>query len=106
MRRCSISDRRRVSGTDESEVRGVHATKEARRRLKYTIKLFKEVNLPSIVKDVEINDSHPRLETWEDNSACISWSEDETVYCLLTIVLINLIIIIIIIIMIINIIMT
>ena len=84
----------------------MHATKEARQRLKYMIKLFKELNLPSIVKDVEINDSQPRLETCEDDSACISWSENETASCLLIITLINLIIIIIIIDMIINIIMT
>ena len=87
MRRCSISDRRRVSGTDESEVRGVHATKEARQHLKYIIKLFKELNLLSMVKDVEINDSQPKLETCEDDSACISWSENETVSCLLIITL-------------------
>ena len=98
MRRCSISDRRRVSGTDESEVRGVHATKEACQHLIYMIKLFKELNWLSMVKDVEINDSQPKLETCEDDSACISWSENETVYCLLIFVLINLIIIIIIII--------
>ena len=86
----------------------MHATKEARQRLKYMIKLFKELNLLSMVKDVEINDSQPKLETCEDDSACISWSENETVSCLLIITLINLIIIIIIIIidMIINIIMT
>ena len=47
--KSGFSDRRRVSGTAESEVRGVHATKEACRRLKYMIKLFKELNLPTIV---------------------------------------------------------
>ena len=36
------------------------------------IKLFKELNLPSIVKDVEINDSQPKLEIYEVNSACIA----------------------------------
>ena len=87
MRTSSISDRRRVSGTDESEVRGVHATKEARQHLKCIIKLFKELNLLSMVKDVEINDSQPKLETCEDDSACISWSENETASCLLIITL-------------------
>ena len=62
----------------------MHATKEARQRLKYMIKLFKELNLLSMVKDVEINDSQPKLETCEDDSACISWSENETVSCLFT----------------------
>ena len=38
-----------------------------------------QLNLPSIVQDVEINDSQPKLETCEDDSACISWSENETV---------------------------
>ena len=65
----------------------MHATKEARQRLKYMIKLFKELNLLSMVKDVEINDSQPKLETCEDDSACISWSENETVSCLLIITL-------------------
>ena len=40
-----------------------------------------------MVKDVEINDSQPKLETCEDDSACISWSENETVSCLLIITL-------------------
>ena len=65
----------------------MHATKEACQHLKYMIKLFKELNLLSMVKDVEINDSQPKLETCEDDSACISWSENETVSCLLIITL-------------------
>ena len=59
----------------------MHATKEARQRLKYMIKLFKELNLLSMVKDVEINDSQPKLETGssklEHFEVELCWIQDE-----------------------------
>ena len=76
--KSGFTDRRCISGTAESEVRAVHASKEACMHLKYLIKVFDELGLPSIVQDVEINDSQPNLAIYEDNSACISWSEQET----------------------------
>ena len=44
--KSGFSDRRCISGTAESEVRGVHATKEACRHLKY-LRLFHLEYIPS-----------------------------------------------------------
>ena len=76
--KSGFSDRRCISGTAESEVRGIHATKEALRHLLYLSKVFTQLGLESISSNVEVNDSQPNISIYEDNSACISWSESQT----------------------------
>ena len=55
----------------------MHVTKEACTHLKYLIKVFDQLGTPSIASKVDINNSQSRLSIYEDNSACIFWSESE-----------------------------
>jgi len=75
--KSGTSDRVCIGGTAESEVRGVHAMKKAFMHNIYLKKVFSQIGLNDIAARTVMKMSEVPMWVYEDNNACIRYSENE-----------------------------